>query len=271
MNETKRAFTTWMREGKRIRAMNIAGLQKLTLLDYPGKTAATLFTQGCNFRCPFCHNASLLKSAQEPQSEDDPTKPAITEDELMRFLEKRKGTLDGICITGGEPTLQHDLPLACQRLKQQGFLIKLDTNGSNPAVLSKLLGEGLLDYVALDIKNEPDLYEKTAGIRSISSETIEETVRTLLASSIPFELRTTVTQELHSNAALMAIASWIERMAQSGSENDTLRISWYIQNFQDSDNVLAGQGAFTPWHEDALQEILPLLQARVPQTYLRGV
>ena len=251
--------------------MNIAGLQKLTLLDYPGKTAATLFTQGCNFRCPFCHNANLLKTTQAPQQENGPTTPAITEDELMRFLEKRKDILDGVCITGGEPTLQQDLPLACQQIKQKGFLVKLDTNGSNPAVLSNLLDEGLLDYVALDIKNEPDLYAKTAGVCSISSETIEESVHTLLARTIPFELRTTVSQELHDDKTLVALASWIEELVQSSPGSDLSRISWYIQNYQDSDNVLAGQGAFTPWHENALKEILPLLQAKVPQTHLRGI
>lgn len=154
--------------------MIIAGLQKLTLLDYPGKTAATIFTQGCNFRCPFCHNANLLKSVRTtssaPQSEYDPALPTIAEDDLMSFLGKRKGILDGVCITGGEPTLQRDLPSFCQRIKQEGFLVKLDTNGSSPDVLSDLLDKDLLDHVALDIKNSPELYAKTAGVGSVPTE-----------------------------------------------------------------------------------------------------
>lgn len=256
--------------------MIIAGLQKLTLLDYPGKTAATIFTQGCNFRCPFCHNADLLKSVQAfssvPRSENDPALPTIAEDDLMRFLEKRKGILDGVCITGGEPTLQRGLPSFCQRIKQEGFLVKLDTNGSNPDVLSDLLDKDLLDYVALDIKNSPELYAKTAGVRSVPTETIETTVRMLIANSIPFELRTTITQELHSEEALVEIASWIERIVcSSPTKNTNNGVSWYIQNYKDSDNVLAGEGAFAPWDEDALQKLLPLLKAKVPQTYLRGI
>lgn len=254
--------------------MIIAGLQKLTLLDYPGKTAATIFTQGCNFRCPFCHNANLLKSVRTTSSapQNDPALPTIAEDDLMRFLEKRKGILDGVCITGGEPTLQRDLPSFCQRIKQEGFLVKLDTNGSNPDVLSDLLDKDLLDHVALDIKNSPELYAKTAGVRSVPIETIETTVRMLIASPIPFELRTTITQELHSEEALVEIASWIEQIICSSPTEDTEKdISWYIQNFKDSDNVLAGEGAFTPWDEDALQKLLPRLKAKVPQTYLRGI
>lgn len=256
--------------------MIIAGLQKLTLLDYPGKTAATIFTQGCNFRCPFCHNADLLKSVRTtssaPQSEYDHVLPTIAEDDLMSFLEKRKGILDGVCITGGEPTLQRDLPSFCQRIKQEGFLVKLDTNGSNPDVIADLLDKDLLDHVALDIKNSPELYAKTAGVGSIPTETIETTVRMLITSSIPFELRTTVTQELHDEEALIKIASWIEQIVcPSPAENTEKSVSWYIQNFKDSDNVLAGEGAFTPWNEDALQKLLPHLKAKVPQTYLRGI
>lgn len=254
--------------------MIIAGLQKLTLLDYPGKTAATIFTQGCNFRCPFCHNANLLKSVRALSSapQNDPALPTIAEDDLMRFLKKRKGILDGVCITGGEPTLQRDLPSFCQRIKQEGFLVKLDTNGSNPDVIADLLNKDLLDHVALDIKNSPELYAKTAGVGSVPTETIETTVRMLITSSIPFELRTTVTQELHDKEALIKIASWIEQIVcSSPAENTEKSVSWYIQNFKDSDNVLAGEGAFTPWNEDALQKILPLLKAKVPQTYLRGI
>lgn len=256
--------------------MIIAGLQKLTLLDYPGKTAATLFTQGCNFRCPFCHNADLLKSAQTlssaPQSDDASALPKIAENDLMGFLKKRKGILDGVCITGGEPTLQRDLPLFCQRIKQEGFLVKLDTNGSNPDALSGLLNKNAIDYVALDIKNSPELYAKTAGVDSAPTETIEATVRMLITGSIPFELRTTITQELHSEEALLATAEWIQRIVcSSPAEYREKGVSWYIQNFKDSDNVLAGEGVFTPWDEDALQKLLPHLKEKVPQTYLRGI
>ena len=153
----------------------ITGLQKMTLLDYPGKVACTVFLQGCNFRCPFCHNSGLLSSAGNPE---------IPTEELLTFLKKRQGLLDGVCITGGEPTLHKELPELTRTIKELGFSVKLDTNGFRPAVLKELAG--MLDYVAMDIKNSPELYAVTAGLPSILLEPIEESIRFLLSGPVAY-------------------------------------------------------------------------------------
>ncbi len=274
--------------------MKIAGLQKLTLLDYPGKTAASIFTLGCNFRCPFCHNADLVV----PLAPD--LKPFfLSEEEFFSFLQKRKGLLDGICITGGEPTLQNDLGSFCKKIKDQGFLVKLDTNGSHPDILNNLISLDLVDYVAMDIKNSPDRYAQTVGLdaplthtpptgtpltdtlsvgtplTSASSQTLllprlEKSMRLLLQSSIPFEFRTTVLTQLHTPATLIDTAQWIASLAKEESYPFDY-VCWFIQQFVDSDTVLAGKGIFSAWDENDLYEILPSLQAILPRTALRGV
>lgn len=254
--------------------MKIAGLQKLTLLDYPGKTAASIFTLGCNFRCPFCHNADLVV----PLAPD--LKPSfLSEEEFFSFLQKRKGLLDGICITGGEPTLQSDLGSFCKKVKDQGFLVKLDTNGSHPDILNNLISLDLVDYVAMDIKNSPDRYAQTVGLdtplTSTSSHTLllprlEKSMRLLLQSSIPFEFRTTVLTQLHTPATLIDTAQWIASLAKKESSPCDC-VCWFIQQFVDSDTVLAGKGIFSAWDENDLYEILPSLQAILPRTALRGV
>lgn len=274
--------------------MKIAGLQKLTLLDYPGKTAASIFTLGCNFRCPFCHNADLVV----PLAPD--LKPSfLSEEEFFSFLQKRKGLLDGICITGGEPTLQSDLGSFCKKVKDQGFLVKLDTNGSHPDILNNLISLDLVDYVAMDIKNSPDRYAQTIGLdaplthtpptgtprtdtlsvgtplTSASSQTLllprlEKSMRLLLQSSIPFEFRTTVLTQLHTPATLIDTAQWIASLAKKESSPCDC-VCWFIQQFVDSDTVLAGKGIFSAWDENDLYEILPSLQAILPRTALRGV
>lgn len=274
--------------------MKIAGLQKLTLLDYPGKTAASIFTLGCNFRCPFCHNADLVV----PLAPD--LRPSfLSEEEFFSFLQKRKGLLDGICITGGEPTLQNDLASFCKKIKDQGFLVKLDTNGSHPDVLDNLISLDLVDYVAMDIKNSPDHYAQTVGLdtpstgtpptgtplsdtsstpmplTSASSHTLllshlEKSMRLLLQGRIPFEFRTTVLTQLHTPATLIDTAQWISSLAKEESYPCDC-VCWFIQQFVDSDTVLAGEGTFSAWDENKFYEILPSLQAILPRTALRGV
>lgn len=253
--------------------MKIAGLQKLTLLDYPEKTAATVFTYGCNFRCPFCHNAELV-TGTKPAVSSQQSSLFISEEDFFAFLDKRHGLLDGICITGGEPTLQPDLTEFCTRIKAKGFLIKLDINGSNPKVLRALLQENLVDYVAMDIKNSPETYRDTIGLTGDRShfalKAIEESIDLLLESTIPFEFRTTVVAQLHSAVTLQSCAQWIAHHAKKNNY-PIQSVAWFLQQFVDSDNVLAGEGHFTSWSENVLQSLLPTLQAVLPKTELRGV
>ena len=182
--------------------MLIAGLQKLTLLDFPGKTACTVFTPGCNFRCPFCHNALLVTDI------DGGT--FLDEEEFFSFLNKRKGILEGVAITGGEPTLQRELPLFIKRIKDLGFLVKLDTNGTNPEMLEALIKEGLVDRVAMDVKNDPSLYGETAGLKNFDIAGVARSRDLLLEGRCDYEFRTTVVKGLHTKESLKGAARWIE-------------------------------------------------------------
>ena len=180
--------------------VKIAGLQKLTLLDYPGKTACTVFTWGCNLRCPFCHNAGLVT---EPLTE------AITADELYVFLKKRTGLLDGVCVTGGEPLLQPDLFEFLKPIRDMGFAVKLDTNGTFPDRLISLVEEKLVDRVAMDIKNAPALYARTAGLETMDMAAVMKSRNFLLSGSVEYEFRTTVVRGLHTRESLVEAARWI--------------------------------------------------------------
>ncbi|MBR0404068.1 MAG: anaerobic ribonucleoside-triphosphate reductase activating protein [Eggerthellaceae bacterium] len=181
--------------------MKIQGLQKMTLLDYPGRVACTVFLGGCDFRCPFCHNFDLVVG---------PMPVAVSEDEFFAFLDKRHGLLDGVAITGGEPCLRPDLPEFIMRIREAGFLVKLDTNGYHPAMLRRLIEEGLVDYVAMDIKNSPQKYARTIGLQEINLERISESIALLMDSHIPYEFRTTVVRELHESCDFEEIGKWIE-------------------------------------------------------------
>ena len=185
--------------------MVIHGLQKLTLLDYPGHTACTVFTAHCPWRCPFCHNASLVL---DPESQ-----PVISEEEFFSFLSHRKGLLDGVAVTGGEPTLQRDLPEFLRRVRTLGFAVKLDTNGTHPAALRAVLEAGLVDYMAMDIKNSPERYAQTVGRADWNMEPIFKSVGLLKAWSeqgkIDLEFRTTVVAELHDEASFQVIGPWL--------------------------------------------------------------
>ena len=180
--------------------MKIQGLQKMTLLDYPGRVACTVFLGGCDFRCPFCHNYELVVG---------PAPEALSEEEFFSFLEKRRGLLDGVAITGGEPCLRNDLPEFISRIRDAGFAVKLDTNGSHPAMLARLIDEGLVDYIAMDVKNSPTKYAHTVGLPQIDLEPISESIGLLLAGNVDYEFRTTVVRELHEAADFEQIGPWI--------------------------------------------------------------
>ena len=180
--------------------MKIHGLQKMTLLDFPGRVACTVFLGGCDVRCPFCHNFELV---------DGSAPPVMTDTELLAFLEKRRGLLDGVAVTGGEPCLRPDLPELLRRIRALGYAVKLDTNGTSPGMLRRILSEGLADYVAMDIKNSPAKYAQTVGLPSLDLSPVRESVRLLMAGETDFEFRTTVVREFHTEADIEEIGRWI--------------------------------------------------------------
>lgn len=216
----------------------ISGLQKMTLLDYPGKVACTVFLQGCNFRCPFCHNSDLL-GRDGPES--------IPQETLLAFLKKRVGLLDAVCITGGEPTLQPGLEALLVQIKALGYLVKLDTNGSRPRVLKDLVEKGLVDYVAMDIKNSPDRYGETAGVPNMTLANLEESIRFLLGGTVAYEFRTTVADELHDKESMARIGQWLVRL-----DPDHKAEKFFLQPYVDRDSVLCS-GLHTPGKEKLLE------------------
>ena len=229
--------------------MLLRGLQKTTLLDFPGNVACTVFTGGCNFRCPFCHNASLITNL--------PGDEHLSEENFFDFLQKRRGLTDGVCITGGEPLLQKDILPFITRIKELGYLVKLDTNGSYPDALRALLEAGLLDYVAMDIKNAKSAYLMTAGTdRDILPE-IEKSISLLKKGSVPYEFRTTVIREFHTEERMREIGMWI---------GDVPR--YFIQNFSDAGEVLSkGLSGFAPSELDGL---LAAVSPYIPNAKIRG-
>ena len=196
--------------------MNIAGVQKVTLLDYPGKVACEIFTQGCNFECPFCQNSSLIPITNTGE---------FSEEEIFEYLNLRKNILDGVVITGGEPTVQKDLKAFIKKIKDLGLLVKLDTNGGNPKVLQELIDEKLVEYVAMDIKNIFNKYNITAGKR-INLDNIKKSIEILKASKIDYEFRTTIIKEMHSLDDIISICKLVGNA------------KYYLQNFEDSENVI---------------------------------
>ena len=229
--------------------MIIKGLQKLTLLDYPGKIAATVFLGGCNFRCPFCHNASLVLPSRESQD--------ISEDEFFSFLSSRVGKLLGVCVSGGEPTLYPELPTFISKIRALGYSVKLDTNGYRPDVLASLIDGGLIDYVAMDIKNSREKYAVTAGIQNLDVSLIERSIAVLREKKIPYEFRTTVVRELHSYEDIMAIGEWL-----AGNE------SFFLQPFLDSGDVISG--GLSGYSAEEMAELLCGFVKFVPLAQIRG-
>ena len=228
--------------------MQIHGLQKMTLLDYPGKVACTVFLGGCNFRCPFCHNGELL---------DGQFPPLMDEKELLAFLQKRQGLLDGVCITGGEPMLRPELPGLIRQIKALGYSVKLDTNGSFPHKLQELIDDGLLDYVAMDIKNSPRRYSETAG-REVDLDAVKESVHLLLEGRVDYEFRTTVVAELHDEESFRDIGQWIRGARR-----------YFLQCYTHRDTVL--QQDLTPPSKESLEQYAKISAQYVQDVGIRGV
>lgn len=228
----------------------INGFNKTTLLDYPGRLAATIFLGGCNFRCPFCHNTSLVLA---PESQ-----PIISDKEIFNTLKKRVGILEGVCITGGEPTLYPGLIGLITEIKNLGFLLKLDTNGSNPDIIAKLINLNLVDYIAMDIKNSREKYCQTIGLNKVNIDKISESISILLSSNIDYEFRTTVVKDFHELSDFISIGKWI-----NGGK------AYYIQGFEDSENVI--KSGLTSYTLAELKEIQNVILPYVNQVSIRGV
>ena len=233
--------------------MKIVGIQKLTLLDYPGKVACTVFLNGCNFRCPYCHNAELLGDAEE----------VMTVAGLLAFLRKRQGILEGVCITGGEPTLHPELPALLGEVRALGYAVKLDTNGYRPEILEAVLSQGLVDYVAMDLKNGPEDYAETVGLAQVELAKIRQSIRLLMDSPVDFELRTTVANPLHSGETITSMANWL-RETTNGKPIPRL----FVQPFVDRDTVPVG-GFSAPTGAE-LEQFCRILGPCAERVELRG-
>ena len=229
--------------------MQILGLNKTTLLDYPEHVAATVFTGGCNFRCPFCHNMDLVLGEVEP---------ALSTEDFFAFLEKRKGILDGVCITGGEPTLQKDLPDFIRGIRDKGYLVKLDTNGYRPKVLEELLRENLLDYVAMDIKSSVENYPRVTGMADLDVTGIQESVSLLKSAGIPYEFRTTVVKGLHRIDEFDEIGRWLQ-----GAE------AYFLQAFRENEKV--PDKSLSSFPEAEMREMKQLAERYIERVELRGI
>jgi len=232
--------------------MKLHGLQKMTLLDFPGHVACTVFLGGCDFRCPYCHNFELA---------DGTAKPVMEEEEFFSFLAKRKGLLDGVAVTGGEPCLHRELPAFLRKVREMGFGTKLDTNGHHPELLSEILEEGLADYVAMDIKNSPEKYMKTCGLEqegAVDLEKIRESIRLIMEKAPDYEFRTTVVAEFHE-------ASDFEEMGKmiAGAKN------YFLQSFTDRDTV-PFEGFHAPDPSD-LGSYAEIMRKYVENVQVRGV
>lgn len=229
--------------------MKIHGLQKMTLLDFPGLVACTVFLGGCDLRCPFCHNAEIL----------DMNAPAVMDDkEFLEFLETRRGKLDGVAVTGGEPTLRPDLPELLSEIKRLGFKVKLDTTGNHPDMLKRIVGEGLVDYVAMDVKNSKERYAETVGLTGFDISRVDESISFLLRGDVEYEFRTTVIKQFHDKDSFIGIAEWIK-----GAEK------YYLQGFVDRDTVpFAGLEART---EEEMKEYAEIVKPYVKSVELRGM
>ncbi len=231
--------------------MKLYGLQKMTLLDFPGFVACTVFTGGCNLRCPFCHNALLVTQLDDSS--------IICDDEFFKFLKTRSGLLDGVCITGGEPLMQPDIEEFIIKIKELGFKVKLDTNGFYPEKLKALLEKNLLDFVAVDIKNCKEKYAQTVGLSCLDLAPIESTVKFLLSQTqVDFEFRTTVSSPLHEVEDIKKIAKWIK-----GTKH------YYLQNFVDSGNLIGEN--ITSLDKETLNKMLQAAKGIIPSTQLRGI
>ncbi|MBQ9940379.1 MAG: anaerobic ribonucleoside-triphosphate reductase activating protein [Clostridia bacterium] len=229
--------------------MVFGGLQKLTLLDFPGKVACTVFTKGCNFYCPFCHNAFLVNNSPVPD---------IHEDEILSFLKKRTGVLDGVCITGGEPLINPGIHNFIKEVKSLGFAVKLDTNGYLPEKLESLVNEGLIDYVAMDVKNCFEKYDVTSGCKNTDISKIKKSISFLLSDKVDYEFRTTVVKPLHTPRDIESLAAQI-----SGAKR------YFLQNYVDSGNILSSD-SLCSFDGGELKNLLISAQKHIPCACVRG-
>ena len=229
--------------------MKLHGIQKMTLLDFPGCVSCTIFLGGCDFRCPFCHNFELI---------DGSMKPTMDDDELIKFLESRKGLLEGVAITGGEPLMHKDLPMLIKRIRDTGYRVKLDTNGYHPELLSEILGSGMVEYVAMDIKNSPEKYALTCGLDFVDMEKVYKSISLLKSGNTDYEFRTTVVNELHDEEDFVKIGEMIK-----GAKR------YFLQRFTDRDSVPYGN--LTPPSFDKMHKFAEISREFVPKTELRGV
>ena len=229
--------------------MKIHGLQKLTLLDFPGHTACTVFLGTCDFRCPYCHNYELV----------DGSAPAIMEaDEVFAFLRKRQGLLDGVAVTGGEPCMNRELPAFLSEVRELGFATKVDTNGNHPAMLRRILSEGLADYVAMDVKNSPDKYAMTIGLPSFNLKRVQESIDLLLSSGIDYEFRTTCVREFHEERDFREIGEMIR-----GAKR------YFLQNFTDRESVPYGN--LHGFSREEMEIISKIMAESVETVEIRGI
>ena len=230
--------------------MQICGLQKLAMVDYPGKLAATVFTGGCNLRCPFCHNAPLVTKLEQS--------PELSEEEVLSFLSSRRKLLDGVVLSGGEPLLQPDAADFLQKVRELGFAIKLDTNGCHPQALARILELKLADYVAMDIKNCREKYSETVGISDFDLTSIDESIRLLQSSGVDYEFRTTAVRELHSPEDIRAIGHWLKGAPR-----------YFLQQFVDSGNLISpGLHALSP---EEMQHLADCARPFFGEVSLRGI
>ncbi len=232
--------------------MRISGFQKLTLLDYPGTVACTVFTGGCNLRCPFCHNAALVLPERLEGDESGV-------ETVLDYLKKRRGLLEGVAVTGGEPLLHADLADFLRRIRELGYKIKLDTNGTFPDRLEALIAEGLVDRVAMDIKNSPARYAGTVGLRALDIGAIERSKELLLEAKADYEFRTTVVRGLHTKESLLEAARWIEGARE-----------YYLQRFKDSGDLIHPEG-LGPFDVEEMYALRDAVREVIPTVQLRGV
>ena len=230
--------------------MQIFGFNKTTLLDFPEHVACTVFTGGCNFRCPFCQNGDLVLHGG--------SLPVLDEEEVFRVLSKRKGILTGVCVTGGEPTLQRDLDVFLSRVKELGYLVKLDSNGYRPEVLQSLCERGLVDYFAMDIKSSPENYARTAGVKELDMGLIRESVDFIRSCGLDYEFRTTVVRELHSSGDFLSIGEWLKGCK-----------AYFLQSYVESEGVICKE--FSSYSKEELEEFVMLLKPYIDNVSLRGV
>ncbi len=229
--------------------MRFFGLEKLSLVDYDGKVSATIFTGGCNFKCGFCHNSPLVLGVDKLGT--------IPEEEILAYLEKRKGLLEGLCISGGEPTLNKDLPLFIEKVKKIGYSVKLDTNGTNPEMVKFLHANGLCDYFAMDIKNDKENYAKIIGFDDYDTKKIEETVDFFLNKKVDYEFRTTLIKEFHDMENIVNIGKWLK-----GANK------YFLQKFKDSESCI--QSHLSAVEDKIALNFVEILKEYIPSTHLRG-